>query len=269
MKELTLEEIKNISLEILQDVHAFCVKNDIHYSLASGTLLGAIRHKGFIPWDDDIDIHMPRSDYERFCEIYKSEKYQCLCAQKGGYWSAYARVCDMTDTVVVSPAPMGVKPNGVWIDLFPIDGAEEDEKTFQEHSKEAKARYDDLISRRFIKKLWFGGIRSKCKYIKAYLKGRCSVEKATEDYVACCKRIPYGSTSYVAGYSACVTMNPRRHRIELFKHFILTEFEGRKFYIIEGYDQNLRNIYGDYMQLPPKEKRVHGHSAHKYYWKNK
>ena len=67
MREMSLREIQLFSLEIMKDVHSFCINNDIRYSLIGGTLIGAMRNKGFIPWDDDIDICMPRPDYERFC----------------------------------------------------------------------------------------------------------------------------------------------------------------------------------------------------------
>ena len=82
MREMTLEEIQQVSLEILKDVHRFCVENDIKYSLCYGTLLGAIRHNGFIPWDDDIDIMMPRPEYDRFIRLYQSEKgYKLFAAE--------------------------------------------------------------------------------------------------------------------------------------------------------------------------------------------
>lgn len=269
MRELSLEEIKSISLDILQDVHDFCIRNQIRYSLSSGTLLGAIRHKGFIPWDDDIDILMPRPDYERFCKIYKSmNKYRLFCAQYDNHWSAFSIVCDMEKTLVIRRWPMGSKPTGIWIDVMPIDGAEIDDVLFRTHAEEAMSLYRDLIERRKIKKsLYSRGLRNKLGYIKQTILGNCSVHKHTMEYVNCCKRIPYGSTPYVSNFTGCAKLLPRRHNLEAFTDFVTAKFEDREFQIIKGYDHYLRNVYGnDYMQLPPAEKR-YSHSVHKYYFK--
>ena len=112
MREMTLKEIQQVSLGILKDIHKFCVEHDIQYSLCYGTLLGAIRHKGFIPWDDDIDITMPRPEFDRFIKSYQSEKgYRLFAAENNDGDTEvsvpFARVCEMQRTFVDTGIAMG------------------------------------------------------------------------------------------------------------------------------------------------------------------
>ena len=97
MKELTLQELKRIEFEILEKFDAFCKENNIRYFLAFGTLLGAIRYKKFIPWDDDIDILVPREDYDKMLRIFKDdERYRPLSFEKNSDFLFLAKLCDMT-----------------------------------------------------------------------------------------------------------------------------------------------------------------------------
>ena len=268
MKEITVKEIRSICLEIMQDVHEFCVRTGLRYSLGCGSLIGAVRHKGFIPWDDDIDILMPRPDYEQFCHTYSSTKgFVCMSYAKGSYWSAYARVCDTKRTYVHSPFPMGLETLGVWIDVLPIDGAEDDEEVFSKHANEALERYTKLKELRKICLFLNGGflIRSGY-YIYSFLK-RQNINKETERYIDCCKRVPFGTTKYAAIYCVPLLGAPRHHLYDAFREFVLVPFEDKSFFIIKGYNHYLSNIYGDYMRLPPEEKRVPVHDMHEYYWK--
>ena len=132
MRQLTLKELQQLSLEILKDVADFCEKNGIRYSLGYGTLLGAVRHKGFIPWDDDVDLMMLREDYEKFRTIYKSDKYTFFDSRNTpDCYIAFGRVCDTERTLAASSIPWVRKDVGVWIDIFPIDRVPDDIETFR------------------------------------------------------------------------------------------------------------------------------------------
>ena len=120
-KELSLEEKKKILVSILSEVHNFCDENNLKYFLPGGTLIGAVRHKGFIPWDDDIDIYMPRNDYEKFlCEFNKeSERYQVISLKTDGYYLPFGKVID-TKTVLIENVDSDYKM-GIYLDIFPLD----------------------------------------------------------------------------------------------------------------------------------------------------
>ena len=127
---LTLTEIKQVELGILDYIVDICNKYNLIYYLSYGTLIGAIRHKGFIPWDDDIDISMPRDDYEKFLKITSSgqinSKYKCLVPLVDGYYYEFAKVID-TSTIVEDVSVQSTE-NGVWVDIFPLDGLKKSDK---------------------------------------------------------------------------------------------------------------------------------------------
>lgn len=129
MREIQREELKKLEFDILKDVAEFCEKNQIRYYLCGGTLLGAIRHKGFIPWDDDIDIIMPRPDYIRFNNLYNKRdsnyKVHSLFTDKNWY-STFAEVED-TRTIKTYNGFNQLGTFGVNIDIFPIDGSPDEE----------------------------------------------------------------------------------------------------------------------------------------------
>ena len=128
MSPLTVKEIQGVLLQIMKCVHKFCIENDIKYSLDGGTLIGAIRHKGYIPWDDDIDIAIPRPYYDKFVKSFKdTNECKLLAPEKGNSYINYARVCDIKQTIGDFHTPWTKEDVGVWIDVFPIDGEAEDE----------------------------------------------------------------------------------------------------------------------------------------------
>jgi lipopolysaccharide cholinephosphotransferase len=274
MRELTLSELQAKSLSILAEVHSFCEENGIMYYLAYGSLIGAIRHKGFIPWDDDIDIIMPRNDYDLFCKSFSSEKLRIISEHDRDSYITFCRVYDPGDTFVVATNPYhGRKdPGGVWIDIFPIDGAEDSFDLFKKRVNKMYWLWIMQCQERQSKANILAG-QTTSKRIKLLLKkivlvngmllrviNRKLVKMATV-----CKLGTTGHWTQVGCVDDGVRCYQRMEDISTFKY---AEFEGYQFRIPIGYDRILKNIYGNYMELPPVEKRVPKESkVLKYYWK--
>ena len=274
MRELTLKELQDIGFDILRDVHDFCVKNNIKYSLAYGTLIGAIRHKGFIPWDDDVDIIMPRLDYERFCATYESDKFKVSSFEVDPECRmTFGRVYDDVLTVVKNYIPWSTKEHGASIDIFPVDAVEDDYDAFVKRSKKtikvfkfmqlqrkALLNFSSYLSAKstyhlIIKKLVLCNGIFVPFFINKIIKDGTKYKYQSTNH--------WGSTVFFDSYSM-----KDYHENILFDDVIDVEFEHFQFKALKGYDQYLRNIYGDYMKLPPEEERISLHTHVHVYWKN-
>ncbi len=268
---LTLKELQIESLNILKDVHSFCVDHDIMYSVAYGTLLGAIRHKGFIPWDDDIDIIMPRKQYEKFCATYYSERYRFKCIQKDNdHFLAFARVFDDLATTTETMIPWCKENGGVWIDVFPADLVSDIESNYKKHktnlwrkwkaitvARAATANFDrnkplTFNIRLLIKKiLTCNGLFART-LLRRFMNYAHTVMVDNSSH--------WSQLTCMDGYEW--------HSTEDFTSTSEMPFEDTKVMVMNGYDRVLRECYGDYMQLPPKEQRVgHSDGLTMFYWK--
>ena len=268
MREMTIADIQQVSLDILKDVHSFCIKENIRYSLAYGTLIGAIRHKGFIPWDDDVDILMPRPDYERFIKTYQPCKGYEILPEGKDSMIAMARVYDVQSTYVSMPqSPWCKKKVGVWIDIFPMDGAENDFTTFKNRVDKIYDlwRKNIMYRKSQIPFEFSKGIIENLRLLKRKIV--CKKYDTNIEQINLIKSIEYGSTDFVTSLTVPECKEKEYYPISYFKEYAEVKFEGNSFMAIKEYDNFLNYVYGDYMKLPPEEDRKPKHTFNKYYWK--
>ena len=274
---MTLQEIQTLSLRMMEDIHAFCVSNGIRYSLAYGSLIGAVRHHGFIPWDDDIDIMMSRPDFETFSRDYKSHNGFVLSSvYSTNTYMNYTRVYD-SSTIVISPAVPSKHEVGVWIDVYPIDGIPDNDAARNDQFQRLR-KYTSLIIRwrRALYKIrhgsFFQRIRSCVVLLSLRFLNRWESYQIWHDKViSICRENTFGETKRCSSL-VCFDAN-KKNRQEVFltsdfDRYELIQFEDHHFYIVSEYDHVLRTVFGDYMQLPPKEERI-SHVIHNwgFYWK--
>ncbi|MBR1666847.1 MAG: LicD family protein [Bacteroidaceae bacterium] len=273
MREMTTEEIQMVSLDILRDVHDFCVKNGIKYTLQGGTLLGAVRHKGFIPWDDDIDIAMPRPDYDKFIRTYRSERgYEVFSRElphSRDVYISYARICDMKRTFVDDSLWQWTsRSKGVWIDLFPLDGTEDSIEICKKRISKmtfywkAGSRLRSGQNPLSSQSSFLSRIRLLLKKSIILWYGYDVIDK----HISMCREIDYTKAAYYCNLSYMRYGIRERHHKKVLDEVILVPFEKEHFYIMKGYDEALSEKYGNYMQLPPIEKQQRGHEINRFYW---
>lgn len=258
MKKIETRELKEIQLEILDVVAEFCEKNGINYWIDCGTLLGAIRHKGYIPWDDDIDVGMLRDDYNKFMKLFNksNSRYQFVCIENfSDFYLPYGKVCD-TRTVLFEPDEQGYKL-AVNIDIFVYDNAPDNdyivEKMFDKRDQ-LRNRFGIAHSEgKLTGNLFFRTI----KYARRYLYRMLFYSNTIEKMVNNSRLYENKLTERVGNFAAFARMVCHKR---VFDAFVGVEFEGRLYKAPIGYDEWLKAFYGDYMELPPVEKRVTHHS---------
>jgi len=272
MEQMEVKDIQNVTLDILKDVHSFCVNNGIHYTLFGGTLIGAIRHNGFIPWDDDVDIAMPRPDYERFIQLYHSDNGYLLVArelQGKDVFLPYARVCELSKTYVdTSKYPWSSFKTGIWIDIFPLDGMPDDYVLSQQITQKAnrlfqitcKARGMLSVLNRNSAGLAFFLKKTLCRFAFPFFA-------RWDDLIKFCKQYDFNQSPCYSNLSFGGYGFKEYCSKDVLNDYILHPFEDCLFYVMQGYDKALSIKYGDYMTLPPKEKRIGSH-GYDYYWNN-
>ncbi len=253
MADVDMKRIMEIELDMLRAFIAVCEKHDLTYFLIGGTALGAVRHGGFIPWDDDIDVGLPREDYEKFLSVAQTDLPEGLFLQTPDtdpeYMTCFSKIRNSNTTFWESSVKHLNINHGVFIDIFPLDGCEDYER-FAKRSRllgiRAASRFK--YPRGFKAKL--GGILAALRYPSA--KG------ARDRMRALWKEVPYATAEYVINYGGAYGKKERMPK-EIYGKGTAGSFEGLTVMLPEKTDEYLTRLYGDYMTPPPPEKRIAHH----------
>ena len=255
-----IHELRQIQMGILDHVHQFCEAHGLRYFLSSGTLIGAVRHKGYIPWDDDIDIYMPRQDYEQFLQSYHDDNgvYRAINpTTESHYYYTFAKVVDQR-TRMVETETQGYEI-GVYMDIFPVDYVSDDPQERNRVFKQKKLLYkirrckisqsNPLQSRLayWVYKCWPMSVR------QIERKLRRLIVLAEPTHTVC------NMTEAGPRIKGCFPAEDIASSVDI-------AFENKTYKTMVGYKDYLQRTYGDYMTLPPVEQRVtHQFEA---YWKS-
>lgn len=261
MRELSLREIQLVEFNLLKIFDKICKKHHLNYSLSFGTLIGAVRHKGFIPWDDDLDVCMPRDDYEKFLNLDLSHEVpdyvKRIRKNDGDYIFPFTKLIDTRfhlETIYMDESA----DKFLWMDIFPVDGLPNTKFGFiiLYSSIAFFRRIESLCNA----KLGVGTTEFK-RRAKKYLQPVAKLIGVRR----CVKMIEYISQIYPlesAEYAGIVTgvwYIPKWEKWKLKKvDFLMTEtavFEGQEFPVIAGWDKFLTAVYGNYLEFPPEEYR--------------
>lgn len=261
MKKLNSEEIHEALLGILIEFDRVCRENGLRYTLSYGTLLGAVRHKGFIPWDDDVDVSMPRPDYEKLILLVRErnvlKKHFQLSKDRGT--GTYYPFLKLMDDRYPIKCPNHVEVPFLYLDIFPVDGLPEDEREIEKiYRKEKFWVYSSGICQWYTMDRWWGFIAYVIGFwfylgTKLFIGAKRSVRKMN----AYASRYPFESSPKSGQHNFGFAREAIAR--EVYEEYCEVEFEGRKFFAVKEWDALLTKTFGDYMQLPPEKKRRSRH----------
>lgn len=261
MRYLTIEEIHEEEAEILKQFIKFCDKNQIIYYICGGTLLGAIRHKGFIPWDDDIDIMMPRKEFIKFEKLTQNKKIgdelEVISFYNGKLHYPFCKVINKK----IKADDQFLKDKSeqfLWIDIFPMDGIPEDsnknEKLYKKVIKTRKMIKTLYAEDSYIEDITKSKIKKILKKILRLIATPGFKKKIIEKLDKLSQKYNYDKSKYVGGVLWGYGPQEKLLKSEIQNYKV--EFEGMQVNTISCYDKYLTNLYGDYMKLPPLEARI-------------
>lgn len=252
--QLTLRERQLEYLRILKELDRYCTENGLRYYMGCGTLIGAVRHKGFIPWDDDLDVFMPEPDFNKFATYYISNEFSIhSCWNDLAHQHIFARFCSER----IGSKPIGQYEERFGIDVYIIYGAPSSEEEQQVHMD----RVFKLIKKRDIIRRIRNGLARKSLWPSKNLNSRLLnwiIKKIVIEF----RKYDYSSSEYIWPFGG--------GRLNMVKDNygtpIRLQFEDGLFMAPEHYHEVLTLGYGDYLKLPPEDKR-HPYHGGEYYRK--
>lgn len=258
MTDKELKKLQSTILIISDEIKRICLKNNIPYSVDGGSLIGAVRHKGFIPWDDDFDVDMTRENYERFiaaCERDLGDKFTLQTWENDKeYPKGFCKVL-LNGTKVLEKETVHTRyKKGIYVDIFPWDYVPDNilleklqqfEVYFYKKVMQMHGSVDVPHNSGNAKRLVFGVLTLISKFY--------SHDSLVEKYSRALTR--YNSGEYVACMVGVYGYKKTKVKSSVFDELIELPFEDRMYSAVKDFDYMLTNIYGDYMKLPPVEKR--------------
>lgn len=268
MREIKIDELKVIQMDILSAIQRFCISHGIRYSMGCGTMLGCARHKGYIPWDDDIDIYMLRSDYNKlvkeFPDVYEGQ-YRFVTLERDKKWDrAYGKAYNCR-TLMKESANTSYDL-GVNIDVFPIDNVPDNEEEWLAYNKKRRFLqrvYEmKILSFRRGRSLQKNAFLAFCKLLLLPISSRYIAKKIQK------MALQFDNMPTSRVFECCQGLLQKKpFKKALFDDIIMMPFEDREFMAFADYDSYLTNGFGNWHELPPKEKQV-SHHAFKAWWES-
>lgn len=265
MKQITKKEHNEVLIGILKYIDEVCRENNIKYTLIGGSLIGTIRHQGIIPWDDDIDIALIKSEYDKLIEVLKkstNEQYKLLNhSTNSSYYMNFSKIIDLR-TSLKEECCNDISDYGIYVDIFCYYNTPNNKILRNIHGSILKFE-KNLLTTSYKEKKYNNILFNIGAFIARFIGSNfwyILLNKTQNLYNK------NNKSKYVVSNWMCYSLKKEIKERDLFKKYKYSKFENIDVMIIEKYDKFLRGTFGDYMQLPPEEKRV-AHQIENEYWK--